>query len=41
MGGERRRCKGRNREYKDARPAAKALVVNEPMAIFHARYGKS
>jgi hypothetical protein len=41
VGRERRRRKGRNREYKDARAAAKALVVNELMAIFHARYGKS
>ena len=41
MGEERRRCKGRNRKYKDTRPAAKALVVNKLMAIFYARYGKS
>jgi hypothetical protein len=41
VGRERRRYKDRNREYKDTRAAAKALVVNEPMAIFHARHGKS
>ena len=41
MGGERRRYKDRNRECKDIRPAAKALVVNKLMAIFYARHGKS
>ena len=37
MGRERRRYKGRNREYKGARIVAKALVVSEPIAIFHPR----
>ena len=37
MGRERRRRKGRNREYKDIRPITKALVVSEPIAIFHPR----
>ena len=27
-------------EYKDVEPAAKALVLSEPIAIFHAGYGK-
>jgi len=40
VGRERRRHKGRNREYKDAKTAAKALVVNKPMAIFYTWYGK-
>jgi hypothetical protein len=40
VGKERRRRKGRNREYKDARAAAKALVVNELIAIFHAQHRK-
>jgi hypothetical protein len=40
VGRERRRYKGKNIECKDARAVAKALVVNKPMAIFHARYGK-
>ena len=40
MGKKRRRYKGRNKEYKDTRPATKALIVNELIAIFHARYGK-
>ena len=39
--GRERRYKGRNRKCKDARLAAKALVVNELMAIFYARHGKS
>jgi hypothetical protein len=41
VGKERRRYKGRNGEYKNARPAAKALVVNKLMVIFYARHGKS
>jgi hypothetical protein len=41
VGRERRRRKGRNREYKDARAVAKALVVNELIVIFYARHGKS
>jgi len=41
VGRERRRWKGRNRECKDVKLAAKALVVSEPMAIFHAGHGKS
>jgi hypothetical protein len=41
VGRERRRRKGRNRECKDVRVVAKALVVNKLMAIFYARYGKS
>jgi len=36
VGKERREWKGRNRECKDVELAAKALVVSEPMAIFHA-----
>jgi hypothetical protein len=38
--GRERRRRGRNREYKDIRLAAKALVVNELMAIFYTRYRK-
>ena len=41
MGRERRRYKGRNREHKDARTAAKALAVSKPIAIFYPRDGKS
>ena len=41
MGRERRRWKNRNRECKDVELAAKALVLSEPMAIFHARHKKS
>ena len=41
MDRERRRYKGRNREYKDARTAAKALAVSELIAIFHPRDRKS
>ena len=41
MGRERRRRKGRNRDYKDVKPAAKALVLSEPMATFYAGHGKS
>jgi len=41
VGRERRRRKGRNREYKDVRLIAKALVVSEPMVIFHPRDRKS
>ena len=40
MGRERRRWKDRNREYKDVELVAKALVLSELMAIFHAGYGK-
>jgi len=36
VGKKRRRYKGRNKEYKDTRLAAKALVVNKPIAIFYA-----
>ena len=35
MGKEKRRHKGRNKEYKDIRTAAKALVVSKLIAIFH------
>jgi len=41
VGRERRRWKDRNRECKDVKLAAKALVLSELMAIFHARHGKS
>ena len=41
MGRERRRQKGRNRECKDIKLAAKALVASKPMAIFHPMDGKS
>jgi len=41
VGKERRRRKGRNRDYKDVKLAAKALVLSEPIAIFHAGHGKS
>jgi len=41
MGKERRRHKGRNKECKDVRPIAKALVISEPIAIFHPGDGKS
>ena len=41
MGRKRRRRRGRNRECKDIKLTAKALVVSKPMAIFHARHGKS
>jgi len=41
VGRERRRQKGRNRDYKDVKLVAKALVLSKPMAIFHAGYGKS
>jgi len=41
VGRERRRCKGRNKEYKDIKLVAKALVVSEPMAIFYAGHRKS
>jgi len=41
VGRERRRWRGRNRECKDVEPAAKALVVSKPIAIFHAGHGKS
>jgi len=41
VGRKRRRCKGRNKEYKDARLAAKALVLSELMAIFYPGDGKS
>jgi len=41
VGRERRRYKGRNREYKDVRIAAKALVVSELIAIFYPGDGKS
>jgi len=40
VGRERRRRKGRNREYKDIRSIAKALVVSEPTAFFHPGDGK-
>ena len=40
MGKERRRYKGRNREYKDTRPAVKALVVNKLIAIFYTQHKK-
>jgi len=40
VGKERRRWKGRNRDYKDIKPAAKALVLSELMAIFYAGYKK-
>ena len=41
MGRERRRWKDRNRECKDIKPVAKALVLSELMAIFYAGHGKS
>jgi len=41
VGRERRRHKGRNREYKGARIVAKVLVVSELIVIFHPRDGKS
>jgi len=41
VGRERRRWKDRNRECKDIKLAAKALVLSKPMAIFHAGHGKS
>ena len=41
MGRERRRRKGKNREYKDIKPAAKALVVSELIVIFYTGYRKS
>jgi len=41
VGKERRRREGRNRECKDIRLIAKALVVSEPIAIFHPGDGKS
>ena len=37
MGRERRKYKGRNREHKDTRTAAKALVVSKLIAIFYLR----
>jgi len=41
VGRERRRWKNRNREYKDIKLVAKALVLSEPIAIFHAGHRKS
>ena len=41
MGKKRRRWKDRNRECKDVKLAAKALVLSEPMAIFYAGHRKS
>ena len=41
MGRERIRRIGRNRECKDVRIIAKALVLSELIAIFHPRDGKS
>jgi len=41
VGRKRRRWKDRNRECKDVKPVAKALVLSEPMAIFYTGYGKS
>ena len=41
MGKKRRRWKDRNRECKDVKLAAKALVLSEPIAIFYAGHGKS
>jgi len=40
VGRERRRRKGRNRERKDIKPAAKALVVSKLIVIFHAGHRK-
>jgi len=40
VGRERRRRRDRNRECKDIKLVAKALVASEPMAIFHAKHGK-
>jgi hypothetical protein len=40
VGRERRGYKGRNKEYKDIRAVAKALVVNELIAIFYTRHRK-
>jgi len=40
VGRERRERKGRNRECKDIELVAKALVISEPMVIFHAGHGK-
>jgi len=41
VGRERKRHKGKNKEYKDVRLIAKVLVVSEPIAIFHPGDGKS
>jgi len=41
MGKKRRKCKGRNKEYKDIKLIAKALAVSELIAIFYPRDGKS
>jgi len=41
VGKKRKRWKDRNRECKDVKPAAKALVLSKPIAIFHAGHGKS
>jgi len=41
VGRERRRWKDRNRECKDIKIAAKALVLSELMAIFYTGHRKS
>ena len=41
MGKERRRWKDRNRECKDIKLVAKALVLSELMTIFYAGHRKS
>ena len=41
MGRKRRRWKDRNRECKDIKPVAKALVLSEPIVIFYAGHRKS
>jgi len=41
VGRKKRRWKDRNRECKDVELVAKALVLSELIAIFHAGHGKS
>jgi len=41
VGKERRRWKDRNRECKDVKLVAKALVLSELIVIFHAGHRKS